>query len=134
MVVTANELRIGNYVKGQEFSIPRLQMHSNGICEIMAHGIQLMSEGHDLGYKAIPLNHFWFKEFGFERVKDSYRYVKIFKHNNLPFKFEVWSDENGSFFCMYQHTKYELDKKRYVHQLQNMYFAFTGQELKRDFK
>lgn len=132
------DLRIGNYLKGQELRIPRLQIHSNGISEITAYGIHLMSEGIDVGLKPIFLTHFWFKEFGFERVKKpatnggfEYLYSKPFKHNGLPFKFEVWSDENGSFFSMFQLTKYELDKKKYVHQLQNMYHAFTEQELRR---
>jgi hypothetical protein len=136
----ANELRIGNYLKGQEWSVPRLQMYSNGIAMITGHGIDLIERGLITDLQPIPLNHFWFKEFQFERHhKDGknggleYLYIKHFKHEGKPFKFEVFSDENGSFFSMYQHPKNNLEKKMYVHQLQNIYFEFTNQELKRDF-
>jgi len=138
----ANELRIGNYLKGEPFAIPKLQMHSNGVSEITAYGIHLMSEGMDVKLEPIPLNHFWFREFGFDRstplVTGSqdlpYIYTKHFKHEGKPLKFEVFSDDKGSLFSMYQYPKIDLEKKRYVHQLQNMYFLFTNQELIRKFK
>jgi hypothetical protein len=139
-----SELRSGNYLKGEELSIPRLQMHSNGIVQISPYGIhmieQLQVEGKDLGYLPINLNHFWFKEFQFTRTHKEvtnggleYLYSKSFKHNGRSLKFEVYSDDNGTFFSMYQQPKHDLEKKRYVHQLQNMYFLFTDQELVREF-
>jgi hypothetical protein len=143
-MVKSNELRTGNYLKGQELSIPRLQMYSNGIVEITAFGIHMIQEmekdGKMIDYQPILLNHFWFKEFHFDRIHKEvksggleYLYVNHFKHNGKPMKFEVFSDEDGSFFSMYQNPKYDLEKKKYVHQLQNIYFLFTDQELVRTF-
>lgn len=93
----ANELRIGNWVMGNEpFQI-------NGIQIALQESRQ--KGGFNTGWQPIPLTEEWVVRFGF-------------KQSNLVGG--IYTDANLD-------VKVHLPK--YVHQLQNLYFALTGQEL-----
>ena len=68
----------------------------------------------------IPLTEDWLLKFGFE--KDNEYYSKGTKHYHLPSK---------SFYSGNDHVSGgNVDARiKYVHQLQNLYFALTGEEL-----
>jgi len=85
--------------------------------------------------KPIPLNEEWLLKFGFDKFSEisgyfegeeryCCEYILTYDHeitNNLIEKHSIIF--NNHFKCDYPHIKH-------VHQLQNLYFAITGEELK----
>ena len=80
-------------------------------------------------YEPIQLNEEWLLKFGFElKTKGSYNCYQ----NNKKFVICMWVEsykiigfeETGT--CYYGETYTAI---KYVHQLQNLYFALTGEEL-----
>lgn len=112
----ANELRIGNIIadnKGNEETVHKLA-HYNEVL----HQINDMDEGY---YNPIPLTEYWLVRLGFERKpadnSDFYfqfGHIKIFGY-----------DANGYF----TNQLVRQIKINHIHQLQNLYFALTGEEL-----
>lgn len=118
----ANELRIGNWVYSaidskQPIKVPPIMIAQLSKNEDKEHNI-----------KPIPITEDWLLRFGFElnniRVKfwteDRYpqwslKVLKIKKNNVGDFMLDG--------FGFFLHIKY-------IHQLQNLYFALTGEELK----
>lgn len=116
----ATELRIGNWVYTGKFSVPRLGIRSNGETKITGEGISYV-EQKLLDVKPIPLTEERLLKFGFriERMKrlDHFRFGKgrlighFYKNKRFLFR-NVWCNI------------------KYVHSLQNLYFALTNEELK----
>lgn len=75
----------------------------------------------------IPLTEEWLLKFGFEHKFDNiYTYpFRISDNLVVEMKFEGWP-ENISLFT---NGFFSSNSARYVHQLQNLYFALTGEEL-----
>lgn len=70
----------------------------------------------DIYFKPIPLTEDWLKKFGFTRIVPSWADIKrIDKDDYYLIRDDVYFNEK---------------KIKYVHQLQNLYFALTGKELK----
>jgi hypothetical protein len=102
------ELRIGNWVK-----------QPNGIIEVFTVS-DLDDEGDINSYledeiEPIPLTEEWLIKFGFERWNDVY--------NNFYHKLNGVEIENGNIYVGHG------NEIKYAHQLQNLYFALTGEEL-----
>ncbi len=108
-MIKAKELRSGNYLQGEPFTHHRLGLHSDGITIISAYGIYLIETGK---YKVEPIpltKDDWIKlgeetdmlcdKIGFVIFKNGYTYQFIY--SDYPYK----------------------------HQLQNLYFALTREEL-----
>lgn len=114
----AKELRIGNWVHTGSFHISKLQGHH-----------QYLPEWHKYAFKfePIPLTEEWLERFGFEYDENDDWFVF---ESNKEVSFSM--DKNG---VMYYFGNLEplwvdiLSKIKYVHQLQNLYFALTGEEL-----
>jgi len=107
----ATELRIGNlvgsYNKGEE----------DRVLTINAQNILVEAKANKQGYtryRPIPLTEEWLLKFGFERNK--YALTSFIKNDVI-----ISTDK----FIYMSRTKL-----KYVHQLQNLYFALTGEELK----
>ena len=75
----------------------------------------------------IPLTDEWLFKFGFEKTLNQYRKPTLLNkigYNNIPF------------ILLFLDNQYQYDDLRfrtnikYVHQLQNLYFSLTGEELK----
>lgn len=100
----AKELRIGNLVKRNNIVV---------VCDFMSISdcYQLPDE-----YEPIPLTEEWLVRFGWE--KSGEWFYKDYYEINL----------NGIFNPSDAHYTIHNDIK-YVHQLQNLYFALTGEEL-----
>ena len=100
----ATELRIGNYYKGA----------SRGNIEIVSwQTLRDLSEG-KLNLLPIPLTEEWLLRFGFEQKTSSF----------VIYPVSIKRQTKNAFF--YSPTSLHL---KYVHQLQNLYFALTGEEL-----
>lgn len=136
-MIQANELRIGNwvYVLYKEFPLdqdhydkkacPVTRIRSNGFIEV---AILTQHDYHVSKIEGIPLTPEILEKAGFE-ISDWLRTgVK-----NIYYK------EGMGEFLTYEYDGccvYQLNKKviQYVHQLQNLYFALTGEELEIDLK
>jgi hypothetical protein len=117
----ANELRIGNIVLRKEF------LHSNlENCRfdkiVVTHNDINACHIYNRHFEPIPLTEEWLLKFGFEwkQIKDvsSYTFSKL--------EIYQYSSNNNKIFFEYSDGEVEL---KYVHQLQNLYFALTGEEL-----
>jgi len=105
-----NELRIGNWVRQRE-SDTYIQIEQYLLCnEELCH------------YQPIPLTEDWFLKFGIERrqIKD------LISYNTNQLELYQYASNNNKIF--FEHADGEVELK-YVHQLQNLYFALTGEEL-----
>ena len=118
----SNELRIGNWV------------YWDGEMIINAHNIAeidyFQRAGNPLDVKGIPLTEEWLIRFGFEgdKYSPSVHFKKEYKTSIGPLGVInlVW-DKNG-YNMWYQQLNAE--PLRYAHQLQNLFFALTSEELK----
>jgi hypothetical protein len=118
----ANELRIGNLVLdgNKEIQVFMLDVDLDRD-RVNYTGIE--------GLKPIPLTKEWLLKFGFEDVK---------QYNDFSFQ-KLMND--GLFFCLddslevyigqMQYFSHSLVVIKYVHQLQNLYFALTQEELEK---
>ena len=104
--MTANELRIGNLILDEDSNI-MYRVDLNFFHDLSLGGF-LMDD-----LIPIPLTEEWLVKFGFENK------TKTFVLNNISIKQQT----KGYFF-------YLSIMIQYVHQLQNLYFALTGEELK----
>jgi len=122
----ANELRIGNYV---DYSVNRsyfqgmIRTINNSSCNIT--GIGQWSPLHTIKFKIIepiPLTEEWLLKFGFEILNDckvGYEYRLTSGH--------IITFLNDELYCYLDAMA--LDDIKHIHQLQNLYFALTGEEL-----
>ena len=110
----ANELRIGNLVN--------IKGHADEV-GISAIGIDNFYKS-KLEVEPIPLNEEWFLKFGFEKMTDK----------NKGWKQTSYSINNGQLIVCFDGGIMTVDfwnglNKKYVHQLQNFYYALYGEEL-----
>ena len=73
-------------------------------------------------FKPIPITEEWLLKLGFFKYNNAYVLEKP-NENIMNFKFSIWSD------FTYNSSEFPVELK-YVHQLQNLYFALTGTHLK----
>jgi hypothetical protein len=107
-----NELRIGNWV-----------LSCSGGIETK---VGIIAVGIEVPFEPIPLTEEWLLKFGFKKESD-----KSLTKNDIAifldkrFKTNLFLQENQDNFKWFS---YEC-KIQYVHQIQNLYFALTGDEL-----
>lgn len=119
----ANELRLGNYIG--------ILSHTIEVSVNCQH-IQLIAEG-DTTYKPIPLTDEWLVKFGFYKFEhDHYksREWNIREEFNPRIIFGLQKGTIKGRKVMNAYKSHHLvTSVEYVHQLQNLYFALTGEEL-----
>jgi hypothetical protein len=76
--------------------------------------------------KPIPITEEWLTRFGFESGNGRGRSKNFYYHNSSPFRVEMF--EEHILFKEHGNPR-ELRAIKYAHQLQNLYFALTGEEL-----
>jgi len=108
----ANELRVGNYI-----------YYDNQLMEVDHSEITDLYFQEDCPFhKPIPLTEEWLDKFGF-KVNDCENYQTEYKYQlNNPF---IILDRKDGYFYI-DATNLEI---KYVHQIQNLYFALIGEEL-----
>jgi len=115
----AKEFRLGNYV------------FSNMVEDTIQ--LSALLESQDLQIKPIPLTEEWLLNFGFESSSQGYNYLTI-KKTSLY----IYINDNGESGISIEDLDNDLTeeeelsfsiKLNYVHQLQNLYFALTNEEL-----
>lgn len=111
-----NDLRIGNLVLNED----------GGVCKLFN-----IHEGY-INHKPIPLTEEWLLKFGFTPDERKIVYDHPLpkepenEHKDLGTKYPAFFMNNRLNRWMDCHTRVCID---YVHQLQNLYFALTGEEL-----
>lgn len=109
----AHELRLGNWVKdGKEniqITVDELKALVNGRAE----------------FDAIPLTPELLEKCGFEKGNEGYYHFS-------GGKFEYRWHPGGHFYLIVESDWNEIEHLNHLHQLQNLYFALTGEELKID--
>lgn len=127
----ASELRIGVYVMliksglyGMITGILKSSMHKSYTIETDCFGLNSLDS-----FEGIPLTEEWLLKFGFEDTSyadfikkfNDHEYIRVsfkdYAHTTLACKPIEVSDFDLKLEC------------KYVHQLQNLYFALTGEEL-----
>jgi hypothetical protein len=117
-MISPNELRIGNLLLNNHVTYKVISIDEEGI---MADPV---SQKHTIDVNIrdlvtpIPLTEEWLLSFGFEKMHKYYQLGKVTINifNDSAYKLNV------SGFTPYKAIKY-------VHQLQNLYFDLTGEEL-----
>jgi hypothetical protein len=100
-----NELRVGVYI-----------YYCEEVFEVDAECIKMhMGDDLDDAYRPIPLTEEWLLKFGFE-ITDNFQTKDRFQTHK----------QDGIIWFEYGYIVVELN---YVHQLQNLYFALTNEEL-----
>jgi hypothetical protein len=134
--MTANELRIGNWYTSVKFGVP-VQCELSDLDQLctMADGAYDDPPINEM-FEPIPLTEEWLLKLGFEQtyinisLGNDYFYIDLNKRNSL-----VIRPRNDLFVGCWEWGFYGqighggIINIKYVHQLQNLYFVLTGEEL-----
>lgn len=116
----ATELRIGNVIMDYEEiitvdGIDDIDVFNKNIGDIPLHTIN-----------PVQITEEWLLKFGFEKTYESqFRLKYDHPRNYIGYDFSKTEEKSMEDFRFYGH----YIKIKYVHQLQNLYFALTGEEL-----
>ena len=113
----ANELRIGNWISNGHTNHV---ISSSWLCDYLG------SLGEHMKTEPIPLTEEWLVRLGFERKEDHAPAIGVFHwYENTLVTLNWVSHEK----CWVELDDVDSITIKYVHQLQNLYFAITGKEL-----
>ena len=120
-MILPQELIIGNYVEYriQDELDDRKEWWELSIID--STDLQILESGIDDDYRAIPLTEEILLKFGFFEKLGNYELENFRFHISQPMNFD------GFVFC--EGYSVITDKIQFVHQLQNLFFALTGEEL-----
>ena len=110
----SNELRIGNWIEIKD---------SKGICTRVTEST--FDSNIEKNYKPIPLTEEWLLKFGLNNPTNEKPYH--FKKSAVEFLHSEFQDELK---CFCNDKPMFSFPCKYVHQLQNIYYSITGEELK----
>ena len=136
--MTANELRIGNYLYYHIVDNLDERKEWNEINAVDAEDILDISDGRGEDLGPIPLTEEWLIKFGFIKNHKAFvTYERVLDYNT---SLTLFKDHEDGVYSMVVILTQQLDEEDYqeivlentsfVHQLQNLYFALTGKELK----
>lgn len=112
----ANEIRLGNLFKCYNFDLTIGSINKEYVGHITNEGGFLITD-----LEPIPLTEEWLVKFGFEK-----RVGEIFMYHTWFYIDKECAGVSGWYFRGIDAFKSKIE---YVHQLQNLYFALTGEEL-----
>jgi hypothetical protein len=119
----ANELRIGNYY--EYFIVDKLDSRKEWwqLSKIDTTDLSyLVNNDDDEDFRPIPLTEEWLFKLGFELNGCNFE---------LPnFRFHITKPANYDGFLFCDGCSVITEKIQYVHQLQNLYFTLTNEEIK----
>ena len=121
----AKEIRIGNYLnvfyKGEFKEIHTVEIAT----------FSMFLEGFDLQgiyFEPIPLTEEWLLRFGFEKIIDNEFTLRYELKKDQRFDYFLPKHNLKTFGLRFQGSTF-FDVVKYLHQLQNLYFALCGKEL-----
>ena len=114
--MTATELRIGNWVE---------EAHSGEFGQVDMVVLSIIERMSNHSYRPIPLTEEWLERFGFEKVADN-----CWLNNKTAFYVDKRESHIRKGFVYYlKEDSNDFIPIDNLHQLQNLYFALTGEEL-----
>jgi hypothetical protein len=117
----ASELRIGNWIYSDEYKEMQLTAYNIYQYDLMSRGCKVSEYYYAL--KPIPLTEEWLIKMGFYKDEDiSYRYYFDFGWAVI-LAYDL--DDN----CVRIGDSWDFAKAIYVHQMQNLIYALTNEEL-----
>jgi len=129
-LITVRDLRIGNYIKiyGDKFHFQEVLQINRGSIGIEDDEFECVEINE---VNPIPITEKWLTSLGFKFVIRNMYMLRL--NNEIQLQFYENQDEFiviaiGQYDSALIHT--DLKKIKYIHQLQNLYFALTGEELK----
>lgn len=138
--MTASELRIGNYITrlldGRPLEEEKCTIRT--LWEVFQRENGGNSELTKFTFESIPLTEEWLERFGFksETYKDGYIGIDVkLSRSNMTTQFVLSKPRQAVDTCEYFHWNFSqgrwpmYNEFRYVHELQNFFFALTGSEL-----
>lgn len=122
----ASEVRIGNLCKYHVRD--SIEGDSFVINTIDYEDIRILFGNEDEDYIPIPLTEEWLLKFGFTKSKKNF---SLGVHQKLFSGVMIFIFDKLLQKWIFSIGKYkDITRVQYVHQLQNLYFALTGEELK----
>lgn len=120
MKIEPNELRIGNFVKAKS---PEKDKYEQPVAVSIEYLQMFCMNPKRVHFKPIPITRYVLPKAGFRLEYESMFTIKYtMKDASIGYD---WDQMNGWMFRYYG-NKIKCD---YVHQLQNLYYALTGNEL-----
>jgi hypothetical protein len=122
MMIKANELRIGNWIEYAEGKFIKVDIHIlSVICEYQTYVI-------DITYpKPIPIGPEILEKAGFRHEVHGIEEIDGGESHYIIGKFWINHIDENWFISGLED---EIKSFKYLHQLQNLYFSLTGEELK----
>ncbi len=118
-MIQIKELRIGNYISAMGKSIT--QVEGFDIYDNMILSSSFAERTYDY-FEPIPLSKEWLLKFGAEEERGVWRIPKMKGYFDLL-------NLKGDIFFEYNVHQVQMCKLKNVHQLQNLYFTLTGEDL-----
>jgi len=122
----ATELRLNNFVIYEDEIVPVIGMENND------NGLLVKIDSHNVtdfrNLKPIALTAEWFQRLGFKEAYRSSTRVRFELPNYCRYDFDLSSNKILQGFLFFGN----YIKCNHLHQLQNIYFTLTGEELKID--
>lgn len=127
MGISVKELRIGNHVLFNNADITVTYHHIRIQSLADAHIDSSMTNKEFIGYKPIPLTEEWLLKLGFIKLNNRHEFVHGENEPNMSICYE----DNYFIFFVEDEISYNTIRKelKYVHTLQNFFFALKGEEL-----
>ena len=123
----ATELRIGNYHLYHIVDKYDERGEWDEVSQIDAEDFRILGNFDCPEYKPIPLDEEWLQKLGYCRYDER---VDYFYDGNFRTRIDLHKCEFKFYsFCEVSNEQWYLLTVQYVHQLQNIYFALTGEEL-----
>ena len=123
-----NELRIGNYIEldGKVESIWEISMdYQDEGFPLFSAGTTSLVEFRECRHKPMPLTEEWLEKFGFYETSRYGKYLEFNINQEQSLRLPICKHSERDFWYVLRGSV----KIQYVHQLQNLYFALTGEEL-----
>jgi hypothetical protein len=129
-MIKVNELRVGNIVlytqDNDELPVLKIDGDSKTVCLDLLLGLNMELNEQDID--PVPLTPEWLKRCGFttDGSGDDNHSEPLWEHPKTRYQFSDGSFvHNGQAYDDW----HDIGNVKYVHQLQNLYFALTGEEL-----
>jgi hypothetical protein len=116
--MSANELRVGNLVT--------LPYEKDKLYIVRGFDIDCLQEGMD-SYAMMPIciTEEWLERFGFHETQRTAKYVEFSINNEYFLRLPICKHLEKDYWVALRGDV----KIKYIHQLQNLYYALTGKEL-----
>lgn len=119
------QLRIGNYLEDREGNLCKVTHLGLGTIYAPA----LKGAVTKLPNKPIPLSEEWLLKLGFEEIYNSEYTHKFELTQDVSFEYRFEKFNNASGMTGLTYYGRLLGKIKHVHQLQNLFYSITGEEL-----